>query len=53
MPYKIRKLPSGLYRVRSANTGEIKSKATTLDKAKKQIKLLYALNNPGFIQRKR
>lgn len=49
MPYTIRKLPKkDLYRVTSKNSGKVMSKGTTLDKAKAQVRLLYALNNPSF-----
>lgn len=48
MPYKIRKLPGkNLYRVTS-ESGSVKAKATTRTKALKQVRLLYALNNPTF-----
>jgi len=41
MPYTIRKLPNkDLYRVRLKKTGQILAKATTLQKAKKQIKAI-------------
>ena len=50
MPYKIRKLPGkNLYRVTSVESGKIMSKGTTLKKAKAQVRLMYALNNPKFI----
>jgi hypothetical protein len=46
MPYKIRKLPlQNLYRVYNADTGEIHAKATSLENAKKQVKLLYMIEN--------
>jgi hypothetical protein len=52
MPYRVRKLPGRpLYRVTAVDTGKILSKGTTLEKAKSQIRLLYALNNPKFIPR--
>tara|TARA_R110000824_G_scaffold51503_3_gene143647 strand:+ start:565 stop:717 length:153 start_codon:yes stop_codon:yes gene_type:complete len=41
MPYTIRKLPNkNLYRVRVKRTGKIIAKATTLKKAKAQIRYL-------------
>ena len=40
MPYTIRRLKSGLYRVRLKDTKQILSYATTLEKAKKQIAFL-------------
>lgn len=52
MPYKIRKLPKkNLYRVTSRDTGKIKSHGTTLEKAKAQVRLLYALNSDKFFVR--
>jgi hypothetical protein len=45
MPYSIRKLPNkNLYRVRQKNTGEVLSKATTLNKAKAQVRLLMMIH---------
>jgi hypothetical protein len=45
MPYSIRKLPGKkLYRVRKVSDGKVLAKATTLKKAKAQIRLLYMLN---------
>ena len=40
MPYEIQKLGKRYVQVRNKNTGAIKSKKTTIEKAKKQIKLL-------------
>lgn len=52
MPYTIRKLPKkNLYRVTSKDSGRVMSMGTTLEKAKSQVKLLYALNNPTFKKR--
>ena len=52
MPYTIRKLPKkNLYRVTSKDSGKVVSKGTTLEKAKSQVRLLYALNNPSFKKR--
>ena len=45
MPYKIRKLPKKLYQVINTDTGEIKSKHTSLEHAEKQVKFLYAIKN--------
>ena len=45
MPYSIRKLPGKkLYRVRKVSDGKVLAKATTLKKAKAQIRLLYMVN---------
>lgn len=49
MPYKIRKLPGrDTYRVTSEKSGTIKARETTLQKARSQVRLLHALNNPKF-----
>ena len=40
MPYTIYKLGKRYVQVRSKDTGAIKSKRTTIEKAKKQIRLL-------------
>lgn len=41
MPYKIRKLPGRkLYRVYNAETKQIMAHGTTLEKARKQVRLL-------------
>ena len=46
MPYKIVKnRGKNTYKVINAYTGKIKAKSTTLKKAKKQIKLLYLIEN--------
>ena len=51
MPYKIRKLPGReLYRV-TGKEGAIKARGTTLPRAKAQVRLLQALNNPKFKKR--
>ena len=48
MPFAIRKLPNkDLYRVYNKITGKIHAKATTLDNAKKQIRLLHMVDNKG------
>ena len=52
MPYKIRKLPGrNTYRVTSNKSGTVKARETTLEKAKAQVRLLRALNNPKFKNR--
>lgn len=46
MPYKMRKLPnSDLYKVWNTETGEIHSNGSTLENAKKQIRLLHMVHN--------
>ena len=40
MPYKIRKLGKYYVQVRKKSNGAIKAKKTTIEKAKKQIKVL-------------
>lgn len=46
MPFIIRKLPNKpYYRVSNKITGAVHSKATTLYNAKKQMRLLYMLEN--------
>ena len=46
MPYTIRKLPNkNLYRVRNPTTGRVFSKGTTLEKARKQVRMLNFINN--------
>ena len=40
MPYEIRKLKNQYFQVRNKDTGQIKAKKSTIEKAKKQIKLL-------------
>lgn len=46
MPYRIRKLPNKtLYRVYNPKTKVVHSKGTTLENAKKQVRLLYSLEN--------
>ena len=45
MPYSIRKLPNkNLYRVRNKETGRVLSKSTTLENAKKQIRLVQSID---------
>jgi len=46
MPYKIRKLPNREeYRVYNSETKEIKAYGTTLEKAKRMIRLLYGVEH--------
>lgn len=46
MPYKIRKLPNREeYRVYNSETKHIKAFATTLEKAKKMVRLLNAVEH--------
>ena len=53
MPYTIRKLPNkDLYRVYNTTSKEIKAKGTTLDKAKKMVRLLNAIDH-GFVPTKK
>lgn len=50
MPYQIRKLPKqDLYRVSNRLTGEIHSNATSLDNAKKQVRLLHMIDHQKSI----
>ena len=45
MPYSVCKLPNkNKYRVKNVETGRILAKSTTLDKAKKQIRLIKYLD---------
>ena len=50
MPYKIRKVNNqNCYKVYNAKTKKIYAKCSTLENAKKQMKLLQAYkNNPNF-----
>ncbi len=50
MPYSIRKMPNRkCYKVFNKNTKKVFAKCTTMDKAKKQLRLLRGLkNNPKF-----
>jgi hypothetical protein len=51
MPYTISKLKDGYYAVKTKN-GRYKSRHTTLEKAKAQIRLLYMIDRmPGFRRR--
>lgn len=40
MPYQINRLNNGKYQVKNRITGKIHAKATTKDKAEKQVKLM-------------
>lgn len=57
MPYYIRKVPGKscyTVKIRSAKRPHrTMAKCTTLTKAKKQIRLLYALETPGFVPNNR
>jgi hypothetical protein len=51
MPYTIRKLPNRrLYTVKGP--GRTFSKGTTLEKAKKQVRLLYMIDRKGTMKRR-
>ncbi len=54
MPYTIRKVPKrNCYRVKNKKTRRVLSKCTSKSKAKKQVRLMYAIdNNPNFIVNK-
>lgn len=46
MPFKIRKLPNKeLYKVYNAVTKAVHSQGTTLENAKKQVRLLHMIEN--------
>ena len=52
MPYQILKNNDGRYRVVNCETGRVHARDTTMENAKKQIRLLEAVdNNPGFRRR--
>jgi len=51
MPYKIKKNRSGKFMVINSKTKRVHSKGTTKKKAIKQMRLLYALENPNFVLR--
>lgn len=57
MPYTIRKVSRrNCYTVRKMDKRKkhrVLSKCTSLTKAKKQIRLLYAVDNPNFVLRKK
>jgi len=50
MPYTIKKLDNGKFRVKNAKTGEVKAKNTTKVKAQKQVKLLNYLEAKGILK---
>jgi len=53
MPYKIIAQPKRKWDVVNERTGRITANNTTLTKAKKQIRLLYAVeHNPHFLLKK-
>ena len=49
MPYKIKRLNKKNVQVINKDNGKIKSKKTTIEKAKKQIKLLYMKEHNKYI----
>lgn len=52
MPWKIRKLRNkDLYQVKNSKTGEIHSKHSILENAKKQVRLLYMLEKQKEINK--
>jgi len=52
MPFKIRKLRNkDLYQVKNTKTGEVHSKHSTLQDAKKQVRLLYMLEKQKEIDK--
>ena len=55
MPYSIRKVPKkSCYRVTNKRTKRVLAKCTTMKRAKKQIRLLTAIDmNPKFVLRKK
>jgi hypothetical protein len=58
MPYSIRKVSGkDCYSVRKTGKrvkgSRITAKCTSLEKAKKQMRLLYALERPGFVPKSR
>jgi hypothetical protein len=55
MPYSIRKVPKkSCYRVTNKRSKRVLAKCTTMKKAKKQIRLLTAIDmNPNFVLRNR
>ena len=53
MPYAIRKLKNGKYRVVNADTGEVHAEETTKEKAEAQIRLMNASEHGGLMGRKR
>jgi hypothetical protein len=52
MPFKIRKLRNkDLYQVKNTKTGEVHSKHSTLQDAKKQVRLLYMIEKQKEIDK--
>lgn len=52
MPFKVRKLRNkDLYQVKNTKTGEVHSKHSTLENAKKQVRLLYMLEKQKEIDK--
>lgn len=52
MPFKVRKLRNkDLYQVKNTKTGEVHSKHSTLENAKKQVRLLYTLEKQKEIDK--
>jgi hypothetical protein len=52
MPFKIRKLRNKeLYQVKNTKTGEVHSKHSTLENAKKQVRLLYMIEKQKEIDK--
>ena len=49
MPYKIKRLNKKNVQVINKDNGKIKSKKTTIEKAKKQIKLLHMKEHNKYI----
>ena len=49
MPYKIKRLNKKYVQVVNKDTGKIKSNKTTVEKAKKQIKLLYMKEHNKYV----
>lgn len=52
MPYGIKQLSDGYFQVINLDNGKIHSKHTTKSNAKKQVRLLYAIDH-GFVPRGR
>jgi phage antirepressor YoqD-like protein len=50
MPYQIKKLDNGRFRVKNAKTGEVKAKNTTKLRAQNQVKLLNYLEGKGILK---
>ena len=50
MPYQIKKLDNGRFKVKDAKTGEVKAKKKTKIKAQKQVKPLNYLKGKGIVK---